>query len=331
MTCWPVREDSVRVFEQLPFSAPFDEGRIAKAAAELATILEIRPQFSMLNLDAGSALLLESDLRRSWWNGRPDPFQDGIHRLKRKMHAASCDPSIFTQAWSSMRAHVEQSMWRDHIRRLCRGRADFECAYVRRAVRWAQQLWTRAVRWETSLAAEPNPFSLMVEFIVNSVWPVGFWNGALQVIHVSLRDRPALDGIDADGLKFKPAAASNKGGVFLSGPFRDEFTNLVLMSFNSRGFTAIHGRVDETSAPEHQIGERIKCSCACVAAVERNDPDFGVPWWTFQELDFGMACGRPVAVICREPSDSGIGNFLSFGCEQGAIDEAFWSWLEDRC
>jgi hypothetical protein len=61
--------------------------------------------------------------------------------------------------------------------------------------------------------------------------------------------------------------------------------------------------------------------------VERNDTDFGLPWWTCQELDLAMACGRPVAVIFGELSDSFIGNFSSFRCEQGAIDEAFWSWL----
>jgi hypothetical protein len=40
---WPVREDPARLFEQLPFSTPFEEGRIGKAAAELAVILENAP------------------------------------------------------------------------------------------------------------------------------------------------------------------------------------------------------------------------------------------------------------------------------------------------
>jgi hypothetical protein len=96
-----------------------------------------------------------------------------------------------------------------------------------------------------------------------------------------------------------------------------------------RGFAVIHGKVDEHTAPERQLGARIRTAPVTVAAVSQIDPDFGVPWWMYQELDFAQACGRPAALLSADRIADVQPDLKPFTVNGDIIEDRFWQWLDD--
>ena len=318
------------LFERLPFSERTDSDVVTQASYDLATTLSLPGPVSPLVCDAATALRVESNFRRSWWAGCSDLFRDAIHQFKWRMHqAGNDDPKAFANAWSSMVSHVQSCMWRDHVRSLCAAKTPSEVEYIRRAVGAAQQLWSRAVRWDTAMPYQANPFLPFVELVSHGAWPVGFRNGAIQVLQTRSGqvERCAGTGWEASLNSFQ-GCRSSEPYVFLIGPFRDRFTTSVLTALRTHDINVVHNQVDETRPPEQQLGRMIKSAAACVAAFERYDDDFGLPWWVFQEIDFATACGVPVAVFTGDHRDEHKHGAQHFSGYEAGVVEEFWTWLE---
>jgi hypothetical protein len=193
-------------------------------------------------------------------------------------------------------------------------------------MRFGQQLWTRAARWTAAFGSDPNPFLPMVNLLADSAWPVGVLQDTLQIITVDDRDDEPHEAAGYPPYTIAMPASPGRG-VFLSGPFEEPFTKAVLSELICRGWAVEHGRVDERVPPEQQLARKIMQTQFFVAAMKVPDTDFGLPWWTFQELDFAAACGRPVSMVvgthCKD-----AGDLPGFALAKGAIEEAFWTWLQ---
>jgi hypothetical protein len=309
-----------------PFSSAPRRSEVHAISETLLRVLSLDGGVTVIEADASATLRAEAYFRRRWWSGAEDPFRDASHASKLRAHTVSGSGARATQAWSMMGRHVRSSAWRSHLRRLSEGRTDTQIGYLRLAFGAAQQLWTRAARWDAALAPQPNPFAVMARLFEQSCWPIGWNDGCLCVCAFCPQDESRGGSLFPE---FKlQTAESNPSEVFLSAPFRERSTRDVLHELAQRGWTVVHGRVDERIAPERQLGARIESASVTVGALLRTDPDFGIPWWTFQELDFARACCRPVALLSGGPRPVSHSGFETFILNEEIIEDRFWQWLE---
>jgi hypothetical protein len=310
-----------------PLSLAARRSDVQALARALLEALGLEGAVVLFEADADSALKAEAYFRRRWWSGTDDSFRDAVHACKFRAHQAPGRRAAVTEAWLEMVEHVGSAVWRQRLRRLTAGRSAAEIRYVRMAFAAAQQVWTRAARWDAALAPEPNPFALIARLFERSCWPVGWSEGSLYVCQFSPgvgRERRTVFP------EFQlPAAKPDGAAIFLSGRFRDRFTKHVMGEIVDRGFAVVHGRVGEHTAPEQQLGARIMAAPVTVAALSRIDPDFGVPWWTYQELDFAQACGRATALLTGSRIAEFQPGLTPFTVSGDMIEDRFWQWLDD--
>jgi len=315
------------LLETLPFSGVASRQVISALGDELLSILRLGGGVNVIDADAFAAKSLEADFRRRWWSGDRDPFRDAVHAFKFQIIQEQAGTGAITAAWEEMTTHVHCSSWRSHLRDLTKNQTPQRIQYLRLAFSAAQQVWTRAARWNAAFPGQANPFLLIPRLFENSCWPLGWRDGALQIC----RYQPATEGEGAPALPQFPLPVPNlrlTNVVFISAPFRQTSTASLLATFTQSGWTTVHGPVGEDSPPERQLAKRINSAHATIGFLPEMDEDFGLPWWMFQELDFARACNRPVALLTGSRVEHSVYDWPVFAFKDGMVEDGFWQWLK---
>jgi hypothetical protein len=286
----------------VPFSARARDRALPEALAGYAVRLVRGP--------AAAGLAVESAFRRHWWAAGDDAFRAYLQSAKWGAHKAARGAGadgLLTERWRRMRTIVHSDAWRLAF---CRVRTPETAEYFRRAFRAAQQVWTRAARCEGQAI---NPFLAVAEAFRCGFWPLGLRDSAVWVFAVGEQDESPLELDSA----LPAGVACARPRIYASAEF--EASSVVERWrpwLGRRGWDLVQQRVDEdASPPEVQLGGKIR-ECAGVLGLAEIDPDFGLPWWIFQDLDFAKACGLPVKLVApREPGT-------------GAEGEEVEQWLE---
>lgn len=302
----------------LPFSRDEGPGVVLRIARELAGALGLPEEVRIVEGEGSSGLALERAFRLRWWTRGDEPLRAALHRAKTRVYREARETGRWEQltgAWREAERSVQGDAWRAPLRRLIQDLGPEDAAFVRLAFRAAQQAASRAARWKAVLDGA-NPFIPLTELFAHGAWPLGAVDGALQVF---LWNPEVPSRSEADPTAGIPLSETAGGVLFLSAPFREaDRTARWEEALRSRGWKVVHGPVDEeTSSPEAQLGERIRGSSAVLGLAGENDPDFGLPWWMFQELDYARACGRPVAILPGAPDDPEIWRWLDANARQG--------------
>jgi hypothetical protein len=297
-----------------PFSA---ETAPRDLLRELIGSLHANWEVELVAAGAKRCLELECAFRRRWWAGGDDPLRLALSNAKLRAHQFGPSDRL-AEAFREMRAQVHSPSWRARLRTLAAGASDLERDYFQRAFRAAQQIWTRAARWEVlrELSDTPaqNPFLYMARLFEHGVWPLGFADGRVWAIQLS-----GSGCADGPRLHIDPGAPTSvfPRRLYASAEFEEEVSVKCWQScLSAQGWELVHTRVDENQGPlEHLLGETIR-QCAGVLALVDPDPDFGSPWWVFQEIDYAMACNKPVFVVTSpqslsQPKIEDIGPWLT--------------------
>jgi hypothetical protein len=304
--------------------APKDE-EVFDIGASLLQVLGLKGELLVMHAGALASLRAERYFRRRWWSGGEDIFRRAIHECKYLAHAQPERNAAVTHAWARMKSRVTSSSWRKQIRKLSQGQSQEQMWYLQLLFSAAQQLWTRAARWEAALAPASNPFILMTQLFERWCWPLGWNSGKLHICCLTQEGEILGKEFFPD---FRPLPPSpRQASVFLSAPFSEGFAKRVSSAISDRGMDVVHGWIDEQLPTEPQLGKRIMDASA-VVGIFSLDPDFGLPWWGFQELDFAEACGRPVALLGKVAPSILQGDANSFVVHNDSIEEGFWEWLK---
>jgi hypothetical protein len=203
--------------------------------------------------------------------------------------------------------------------------------FLRLAFRLAQQAWTRTARSEAVLGArDDSAMRHALALFRRGVVPLGVRAGALHCFRLDER-APRAPRVDVHVLMSLARAGSRR--VFLSGAFDGPIMTLRLTErFAALGWKPYFGPLPERDAPlERRLARRVHASAAVVGIVDEIDPDFGLPLWVHQELDYAAACGRPVALASPAPADAPIPGVTHVPCEPVALasDAAhpLFAWL----
>ncbi|HSF43845.1 MAG TPA: hypothetical protein VLT87_28900 [Thermoanaerobaculia bacterium] len=302
-----------------PFSRGETPDAIARIARELAGALGLPAEVRIVEGNGVAGLDLERGLRLRWWTSGDEPLRATLHRAKTRVYREARETGRWerlTRAWREAERVVQGDAWRAPLRRLVQDLGPEDAAFVRLAFRAAQQAASRAARWQAVLDGA-NPFIPLAELFAHGAWPLGVVDGALQVFVWNPEATPRYESVPTAEV---PVSEKAGGVLFLSAQFRDAGrTSRWEEVLRSRGWKVVHGPVDEeTSSPEVQLGERIRGASAVLGLLGESDPDFGLPWWMFQELDYARACGRPIALIPGLPDDPSA----------SSNDHEIWRWLD---
>jgi hypothetical protein len=311
----------------LPFSAVAERAFVETASQRLLETLGLKAQAAVVEATPRQAIASEGLLRRRWWSGQHDDFRDALHAAKFRAYSAPGKQHGVTQAWREMGEHIRSSEWRNHVRKLTAPLAEPDALSLRIAFGAAAQAWTRAARWHAAFGSEPNPFAQVAELFGHCCWPWGVRDGVLRIGCV-LTQRSAADSALEDSRCV--AGAPGGSSIFLSAPFREPSSRAIAGQIEAKGWHVIHRQVDERIAPEIQLGVDIDAAATTVCALVHPDPDFGIPWWMFQELDFAAGRGRPVALLGECRIKLLYPELEIFPVNRGIIDEGFWPWLESK-
>lgn len=301
----------------LPFSRNEEPGGVVRIARELARALGLPEEVRIVEGEGSSGLALERTFRLQWWTSGDEPLRAALHRAKTRVYQEARETGRWerlTGAWREAERVVQGDAWRAPLRRRVQDLGPEDAAFVRLVFRAAQQAASRAARWQAVLDGA-NPFIPLTELFAHGAWPLGVIDGALQVFVWN----PQAPRSEAGSAAEIPASETSGGVLFLSAPFREaDRTAQWEEALRNRGWEVVHGPVDEeTSSPETQLGKRIRGASAVLGLAGENDPDFGLPWWMFQELDYARACGRPVTILPGSPDDPEIWRWLDANARQG--------------
>lgn len=314
------------MFHVFPFSSVGREAEIQELGEELVCALGLEGQVTLLEPDVDGALSLEAWFRRRWWSGKSDAFRDAVHALKFRAMSVTNRRAIVTEKWREMSEHAQSDLWRSRIRALLKNETAERQRYLRLAFGAGRQVWTRAARWGAAFPDEPNPFSPMIRLFEISCWPLGWKEGELQLCRC---DRTDFGEDLPDVQKNQEACGEAQAKiVFVSAPFREAANAGLIQAIAERGWTPVHGPVEEKFPPEQQLGGRIGSAAATVGFISAVDPDFGIPWWMYQEMDFARACNRPCALVLGEMRSEAEGDFPLFTMHNDTIEDRFWRWLD---
>ena len=290
--------NSIAFLEQsLPFSAEADSQALELIVGRLLQELGLDFPVKVVYGRAEDGTALESGFRRHWWATGEDAFRAALQRKKWQAHTLAGDAGLtglLTARWRTTVATVSSESWRAQLRQVqVPGAED----YYRRAFRAAQQAWTRAARWEihgdVASAERANPFLPLAEAFRYGAWPLGCARSCVWVFVVGKNDRSAPGPELAPG--FQLGLECPKARIYASAEFEPYgIVEAWKEWLCGMGWELIHQSVDENNGPpEVQLG-RIIGECAGVLGLANPDPDFGLPWWVFQELDFAGSRGTPV-------------------------------------
>jgi len=306
-------------------------------AQELLQALDLPHRVRIVEGDSHSGLGWERRFRLQWWASGNEPLRAALQQAKTvAYHQAQMTQSLaqLTKAWRFIEQVVISERWRQHLRHLIAGLKQPDNAYLRLAYRAAQQVWSRAARWQAIMPPhQPCPFLPVIALLEAGAWPLGCQDDSLWVFvwRQSAIGEPALE------LPLRAAnSAQPQDYIFLSAQFRHvTLTARWEAAFRHHGWRTLHGYVNEEIAPpEVQLGERIRSARAVVGVIDTSDPDFGLPWWMFQELDYASACSRPAVLISPyHLAQPGLLHVPTIPCawpEESSIPEEheIWRWLQ---
>jgi hypothetical protein len=309
----------------LPFSALPMAPLIEEGSGSLLETLGLKGRLAIHDVTPRDAVAAEAFFRRRWWAGLRDDFRDALHAAKYRVYTVSERQADVTRAWSGMRERLNSKECHDHFRGLVAGRPAPDAAGLRIALGAAAQAWTRAARWDAAFPSRPNPFAVQATLFRYFCWPWGLGDGQFHVGRLDLEAQPPAEPLFEE---FRPSSGGESSDcIFLSAPFRLSFSRGIATQVEAKGWRVTHRKVDERIAPEPQLGAAILAAPVVIVAIDP-DPDFGLSWWSFQELDFALAAGKSVAALgSRLPL---YADLETFPTNQGKIDEGFWPWLEER-
>lgn len=321
----------------VPFSRSVDHSELISIAQQLLEKLKLSAKIHFVKGNAQSGLDLERCFRIMWWTTGDEPLRLALHqskiRIHRHSHITRKDKQL-TEALRDTEHVLRLTPWRQHLHNLIKKNAPKGQSYLRLLFRAAQQVCSRAARWHAVMPPDaPSPFVSLIELMSAGVWPMGCHDGSLLLF---LWNETATEKIDFGPSLISPQTANQKDYIFLSALFQNsELTMLWKEIFRDKGWNTMHGPVDEDVAPpEVQLGKQIQESRAVVGLLPEPDPDLGIPWWMYQELDYASACNRPVILITQcDSAESELKNVQKINLEldnQSKIigKHELWEWIQ---
>jgi hypothetical protein len=284
----------------LPLTGGIGASEVLALAVELASALGLSGGAVLVQGTGSRGILLERNLRIRAWDGN-DLYRLLLHRVGIRAYQAADRSDGWQQlssAFAAVAAHVEGDLWRSRLASLSQGLDEGDRAFVRRFFRAAQQTWTRAARWSSVMpASATSPFDVLVRLGSGGAWPLGYWDGRLVVFLLDHHASAVPFEIAEPADNLVPPAAERP--VFLATGFRDkESGERWRRHLESLGYHVLYGPVPERGEPiEIQVGRRIREAAAVLAVVDTMDPDFGLPLWIEQELEYAIARKRPAAIV----------------------------------
>ncbi len=318
----------------LPFSRRASEVELQRSAEELLERLDISANIQIMTGNARQGLEHERRFRLSWWMNGEEPLRAALHRAKPRASQsafAKHKEVLLTDTWKQMERLTSSQRWRKHFRVLTRQSSLDGQVYVQRFFRIAQLFWNRAARRHAAFPTESSsPFTPFIALLACGVVPLGCHNGALWLFVWDKASRSTLD--------IGPAPPSSRhftqDYIFFSAPFREAaLTETWREAFHAKGWKTLHGPVSEEAPPEFALGKQISEAAAVVGLLREADPDFGLPWWMYQELDCACFFKCPVALISPAKISnvdlSGLRQISdALGTQNAPGDEhEIWQWL----
>lgn len=321
----------------LPFSRRAGAAELEACARRFVGALGLRADVRVVRGGGAAGLEAERRFRLAWWARGADPLRASLQRMKVRVFREAetrRETALLADAWRRAEREVSSAPWRARLHELAGGLGAADAALLRLAFRAAQQGWSREARWRAVVrGGEPSPFAPMLELFSAGAWPLGCHDGVVSVLvwEEGARGTPAHAPPPHD-----PRAGEGASDyVFLSAKFSDRtLTRRWESALASAGWATLHGPVsEEDAAPEAQLGARIRAARAVVGICDSPDPDFGLPWWMFQELDYARACGLPVFLVSRGDSLAAGRGRLEELCgarvpDGGDAEPGLRSWLE---
>lgn len=338
MVIMNVNED-FRIERYLPFSGSLSHSELLVHAQELVETLGLSATARLVEGNAQFALDHERRFRLGWWTNGEEPLRLGLQQSKlyiyRHSRTAQKEERL-ARAWKHAEKVIRSTPWRRHFLYLIQETDPVGESYFRLLFRAAQQVWSRAARWHAVMPASArSPFVPLVKLIAAGALPLGCHENSLWIL---LLDETIANTQDFGPLLTTPRSAHPKGYVFLSCLFSDStLTAQWQKAFHENGWKTLHGPVNEDVAPpEAQLGKQIQEAQAVVGLLQRPDPDFGIPWWMYQELDYASFCRRPVILVCQSRnSEAALKDSQHLSCKiehhWHPIDKHhIWHWLQDN-
>lgn len=316
----PMTPRSLSFFEYLeslvPFSLASDRDEIVSLLEGLRASLQLEGVPTVLPLDPRSAIALEEAVRLKWWSNGDEGLRAALHARGHLMYSRASATEArarLADAWGRADALAHSRRWRDQLLARVTAQGPDWAPYLRLFFRAAQQTMTRAARWEAIMGGRSH-FQIMLELFARGAWPVGQHRDQIIAIVVG-RDALGLAPHTPD-LNVQQADART---VFLAADYRGlHRANALSERLARAGWSVISGRRDEAGAPmEHMLAEEIRRSVGVVALEDVIDADFGRSWWIHQEIQFAVACGKPILRL----SPSAVDSDSSFEAVVSSVDQ----------
>jgi hypothetical protein len=326
------------LYNCLPFSQRLSHAVLTQCAQRFAQSLNLSTDVRLIEGNGLCGLNSERRFRLKWWLTGNEPLRDALQRAKTLVYCrarAGQDGSVaLNEAWRCAEQMVKSERWRRHLSQITLGLSSADKTYLRLVYSVSQQAWSRAARWQAVMrTGRPSPFQLLIQMLAAGAWPLGYYENSLCCF---IWNKAVPDTLDFGPLVPPDNHARPEDYIFLSALFRDSaFIAEWEAAFSVHGWKTLHGPVSENTAPpEPQLGKRIRSARAVIGILAEADPDFGLPWWMFQELDYAAACKRPVALITRPgfadkllPGVQVITHELDFDSTQ---ERGIWRWLRNN-
>ena len=314
----------------LPFSQTLHPNVVRSLAKELLRSLDLSAQVQLITGNGSWGLHYERLFRLNWWANGREPLRSSLQKAKTKIYArtrVSGNWEQLTNVWQLTDRLIHSQVWRKHLRFLAAGLPSTEYSFLCLIHQIAQQVWSRAARWNaTARGNDPNPFLPVLKLLMAKALPLGCWDGHLWIC---LWDHAAPNPSEVACTMPDFPVENKKSHIFLSTSFR----NTVLTSrwedtFRLVGWETLHGPVNEEIVPpEFQLGKRIQTARAVVALIDEVDEDFGLPWWMFQELDYASAHRKPVAIVSQSVL---VDQRLATVCSLKSTNREMWNPTQDH-
>lgn len=321
----------------LPLMHHLDYSALIPYIQQLLEIFEISAKIQMVEGNAQSGLDHERRFRTMWWTTGEEPLRVALYQSKiRTYHQSlvSKKNEQLSKAWKDIEHVVRSTPWRQHLLNLINKTTRSGESYLRLFFRSAQQIWSRAARWHAIMTSDlSSPYVPLIKLMAAGAWPLGCYGDTLWVF---LWNEKAKDATEFGPPLITPQSAVQKDYIFLSFLFQNSgLTARWEKIFRDKGWNTIFGPVNEDIAPpEVQLGKKIREARAVVGLLSEPDPDFGIPWWIYQELDYASACNRPVILVTQNKSPKlELKHVKTINCaldDQSKIqkEHGFWQWLQ---
>jgi hypothetical protein len=307
--------DSINpLYQEMPFSRPFDLGDVTKISTDLLQLFEISGVTKVISCSSQQALLWERFFRLRWWLQKDDELKHAMHNLGRQLDIKSSNnpemKMLLSQAWHQAESLTASEAWRSEIR-IRSGVDDLAKLYFQVYFRFLQQCVNRAVRWEALFKDVPTPYSFLYSLTLYGVFPLGFYENTFHCIKLS----PSLgaDTIEPQNVIYGSdllVKYRNRKRVFISYEFnRSQDLDQLIKRLHFDSIETDLGPVADNIIPiEHQLADRLSACSALLVILESVDEDFGLPIWIFQECDLASTLAIPIVIAINAPEGLSIFN-----------------------